>query len=294
MTSTLPGLNACARELDAVVVSQDEVADHTYRLRLECPELAAVIRPGQFFMVRSPEHSDPLLGRPFALYDVYEDADGRPAGIDFGYHTVGKLTGQMPRWTPGRAVSVWGPLGNGFPDLEVSNLLFVAGGIGYTPAVAVMRQALGVRGYGGESARKRCESVEMIYGARSAAMIADCSDIEGTDGFRISVATDDGSAGHRGFVTDVLAERLADGKNRPDAVFTCGPGVMMKRVAEQCLSAHVPCWLSLESPMACGFGACFSCVAKVHTDDGGWDYRRTCVEGPVFRAEELVLDELNC
>lgn len=294
MSTTLPGLNACARELNAVVVSQDEVADHTFRLRLECPEMAAVVRPGQFFMVRSPDHSDPLLGRPFALYDVYHDAGGNPAGIDFGYHTVGKLTGQMPQWTVGKTVSVWGPLGNGFPDLEVSKLLFVAGGIGYTPAVAVMRQALGVCGYGGDSPRRRGDSVEMIYGARTASMVADCSDFQSTEGFQFTIATDDGSRGHHGFVTDVLAQRLSSEQQRPEAVFTCGPGVMMKRVAEQCLAAGVPCWLSLESPMACGFGACFSCVAKVHTEDGGWDYCRTCVEGPVFRAEELVLDELNC
>lgn len=293
MSTTLPGLNSCARELSATIVSQDVVADHTYRLRLACPELARRIRPGQFFMVRTADGSDPLLGRPFALYDVYEDESGEPAGVDLGYHTVGKLTGQMPNWTIGQSVSIWGPLGNGFPDLEVSNLLFVAGGIGYTPAVAVMRRALGLRGYAGEQPAPRTRSVEMIYGARTKSLVADCSDFESTAGFQLTVATDDGSIGHAGFVTDLLANRIADSDTRPDAVLTCGPGVMMKRVAEQCLAADVPCWLSLESPMACGFGACFSCVAKVNTEDG-WDYRRTCVEGPVFKAEELVLDELNC
>lgn len=293
MSATLPGLNDCARELAAVVESQTEVAEHTYRLRLNCPELARVIRPGQFFMVRPNDGSDPLLGRPFAVYDIVLTESGEPVGVDLGYHTVGKLTGQMPSWHSGEEVTVWGPLGNGFPDLDVDRLLFVAGGIGYTPAVAVMRRALGLQGYAGEAPRRRSQSVEMIYGARTASLVADCSDFASEPGFTLSTATDDGTAGHHGFVTDLLADRLA-GPTKPQAVFTCGPGVMMQRVAEQCLAVDVDCWLSLESPMACGFGACFSCVAKVHTDDGGWDYRRTCVEGPVFRANELVLDELNC
>lgn len=293
MNTELVGLNTTARELAAVVTEQVKVADGTWRLRLECAELARVIRPGQFFMVRSSQQSDPLLGRPFALYDVVYNEAVEPLGVDLGYHSVGKLTSLMPHWSTGQQLTIWGPLGNGFPDLEAPRLLFVAGGIGYTPAVAVMRRALGIRGYAGESARQRSDAVEMIYGSRTKSLVADCSDFETEVGFTTTLTTDDGSAGRKGFVTDVLAERLAD-PNRPDAVFTCGPGVMMKKVAEQCLAAGVPCWLSLESPMACGFGACFSCVAKVHTDDGGWDYRRTCVEGPVFPADELVLDELNC
>ena len=292
MPATLPGLNDCAVETAATVLSQDRVADHTYRLRLRCPEIAERIRPGQFFMLRDPAGTDPLLGRPFALYDTFEE-DGRPAGVDLGYHTVGKLTGRMPAWVGGEHVGIWGPLGNGFPDLDGGRLLFVAGGIGYTPAVAVMRQALGRKGYAGDPPRRRFESVEMIYGARTASMRADCSDFEGEPGFTLSVCTDDGSEGHAGRVTDLLAGRLAG--DRPDAVLTCGPGVMMRAVAEACGAAGVACWLSLESPMACGFGACFSCVAKVKTDaDPGWDYRRTCVEGPVFRGDELLLDELNC
>jgi dihydroorotate dehydrogenase electron transfer subunit len=106
------------------------------------------------------------------------------------------------------------------------------------------------------------------------------------DGLTVRVSTDDGSAGRRGFVTELLDEELAG--ERPAAVYCCGPEPMMHAVASRCAAAGVPCWLSLESPMACGFGACFSCVVKVKTPEG-WDYRRSCVEGPVFRAEDLVL-----
>jgi hypothetical protein len=101
-------------------------------------------------------------------------------------------------------------------------------------------------------------------------------------------ATDDGSRGHHGFVTALLEESLK-GNDRPGAVYVCGPEPMMHAAAKLCERHDVDCWLSLESPMACGFGACFSCVTRVRQPEGGWDYRRTCVEGPVFRACDLVL-----
>ena len=104
----------------------------------------------------------------------------------------------------------------------------------------------------------------------------------------IRIATDDGSFGHHGFVTELLQDCLNESTDGVQ-VYCCGPEPMMKAVAEVCERADVPCWLSLETPMACGFGACFSCVTKVKEDDGSWDYRRTCVEGPVFPAERLIL-----
>ncbi len=106
----------------------------------------------------------------------------------------------------------------------------------------------------------------------------------------MEIATDDGSRGHKGFVTDLLRERLAGlsvEERRKTRVLCCGPEPMMHAVAKLCAERGTPCWLSLETPMACGFGACFSCVTKVKQGDS-WDYRRVCVEGPIFPAEELV------
>ena len=129
---------------------------------------------------------------------------------------------------------------------------------------------------------------ELLYGARSAAFVADVPRFEAA-GIPVSVATDDGSMGRRGFVTDLLKRRLAD-DHAPSRILTCGPEPMMAAVADIAAGRGVPCWASLESPMACGFGACFSCVVKVRQADApaGWDYRRSCVEGPVFSAEELL------
>jgi dihydroorotate dehydrogenase electron transfer subunit len=282
-----------AVQTPGTVVDQVELAHETYRLRIACPAVAAQIIPGQFFMLRPPGGTDPLLGRPFALYDVYLGDDGRPAGIDFGYHVVGKLTGRMSQWNPGQPVELWGPLGNGFPLPPRGHLLCVGGGIGYTPFLAVSREATGQRQYGNppRPIEHTASRVTLLYGVRSRDMRADLADFAGIPNFEARITTDDGSEGHHGFVTELLQESLATVNRRPAAVYVCGPEPMMRAAARLCEQHDVACWLSLESPMACGFGACFSCVTRVRVpQEPGWDYRRTCVEGPVFRSRDLVLD----
>jgi len=286
--NSLCGAVPSAVQCTACVVEQVRMATDTYRLRLHCPEIARQITPGQFFMIRQPGTADPLLGRPFALYDVYE-GDGQKAGVDFGYVVVGKLTSAMTDWKPGDRVEIWGPLGNGFPLSTAKHLLLVAGGIGQTPFLAVAREALGFRQYG-TPPRQPSQSVKRVtlcYGARSAAYLAGVDDFR-MGGLELKISTDDGTQGHHGLVTELLTETL----NSPDApqqIYCCGPEPMMKAVQEICAAHNVDCWLSLESPMACGFGACFSCVTRIRLDDGSWDYRRTCVEGPVFAGERLIL-----
>jgi dihydroorotate dehydrogenase electron transfer subunit len=283
----LPGLVPHAIQRIVPVVEQVQMARDTYRIRLHCPEIARRIVPGQFFMVRVPNETDPLLGRPFALYDIYEE-HGEPTGVEFGYLVVGKLTRLMTGWKPGDRVEIWGPLGNGFPIPEANHLMFVAGGIGQTPFLAVAREALGLRRYG-EPRRELSrlpQRVTLCYGARSAEYLAGVDDFA-LPGLDVQTSTDDGSVGHRGFVTELLSQSLSG--NRPDAVYCCGPEPMMHATAEICAASGIDCWLSLETPMACGFGACFSCVTKVRVADDEWDYRRTCVEGPVFPAKSLML-----
>jgi dihydroorotate dehydrogenase electron transfer subunit len=270
------------------VVSQRQMARDTYCLRLETPEIASRIVPGQFFMVRPAEGVNPLLGRPFALFDTF-GPESQPEGVEFGYVVVGKLTSLMPEWKPGDKVSIWGPLGNGFPLPVAEHLMLVAGGIGQTPFLAVAREALGLRTYGSppRSVARRPRRTTLCYGVRSADYLAGLEDFS-LPGLDVRLATDDGTRGHHGFVTELLSEALA-GDDPPDCVYCCGPEPMMHATARLCERAGIDCWLSLETPMACGFGACFSCVTAVKLDDGQWDYRRTCVEGPIFPASRLVL-----
>ncbi len=289
MSGCLPGLVPSAIQAIVPIVENERMARDTWRMRLHAPSLARQILPGQFFMIRLPGESDPLLGRPFALYDCY-DEKGEPAGVDFGYVVVGKMTSRLSARRPGQDVEIWGPLGNGFPVPSASRLMLVAGGIGQTPFLAVAREALGHRAYGDPKRElPSCPSeVSLCYGVRSAEYLAGLDAFGAVPGLTVRVATDDGSHGHHGYVTDLLAETIREGR-APEAVYCCGPEPMMHATARLCAQHGIRCWLSLESPMACGFGACFSCVTKVRQPDGEWDYRRACVEGPVFPADELVL-----
>lgn len=286
----LPGIVPHALQIEATVVAHEPMARNTWRMRLQCPEFARRILPGQFFMIRLPGRSDPLMGRPFALFDVVLDESGAPAGVDFGYVVVGKVTGLLATLVPGDTVEVWGPLGNGFPEPPAGRLVIVAGGIGQTPFLAVVREALRRRTYGepARQIRNPPEQITLCYGVRSRDYLAGVEDFQ-AEGIDVRIATDDGSVGHHGFVTDLLRQTLQE-STPPTAVYCCGPEPMMHAVAKITGEADVPCWVSLETPMACGFGACFSCVTRIRQGDGTWDYRRVCVEGPVFRADEVVFD----
>src|SRR5207248_3192137 len=144
------------------------LARSTYRIRLHTPKLARRIRPGQFLMIRLPGHSDPLLGRPFALYDTVLDEQGQAVAVDVVYLVVGKVTGLLATVRAGDQVEVWGPLGNGFPDLhDLDHVALVAGGIGQTPFLAHVRELLGTRGYGGREPRQAARKVSLYYGVRT-------------------------------------------------------------------------------------------------------------------------------
>ncbi|HEX3149265.1 MAG TPA: dihydroorotate dehydrogenase electron transfer subunit [Gemmataceae bacterium] len=259
-----------------------QLAERTFRIRIDCPEVAAAIRPGQFLMLRLPGTSDPLLGRPFALYDTVLDAAGTPIGIDVVYLVVGKMTGLLAEMKCNETIEVWGPLGNGFPDLTGSeHVVCVAGGIGQTPFLAYARELLGTRGYGGNAPRQQAKKVSLYYGVRTASLAAGVDDFQAA-GVDVRLASDDGTLGTKGFVTQLLA---AD--HPPGPFVGCGPEPMLHALMKLTAGWNAKCHVSLETPMACGIGACFSCVTKVKTAEG-WDYKRVCVDGPVFEAEKLV------
>lgn len=275
--------NACRPSFHgATVLSNTLIAERTWRVEIQVPELARISQPGQFFMVRLPGRTDPLLGRPFALCDVLPDQ----IGIAIVHMVVGRVTGLLANIQPGDPLEIWGPLGQRFPEpvAGARRVALVAGGIGQTPFLAHVRELLGSQGFGGHAPRRRVETVDFVYGARTANLHA------GVDSFRdagaiVHLATDDGSAGIHGRVTDVLS-----GLEKPDHVFGCGPEPMLHALAKQCVAMGIPCHLSLETPMACGLGICYSCVVKVRDDTSasGWDYRRVCIDGPTFAASDLV------
>ena len=261
----------------ALIVENVPIARDTYRLRLADETIAGSIRPGQFVMIRpaSDGSSDPLLGRPLALYDVVHDASGIAIGFDVVYLVIGRGTAALARRRAGEHLAVWGPLGNGFGPAPGGPALFVAGGIGQTPFLALGREWLA-------AGRDACPSATLLYGVRTAALLAGVDDFRAA-GVTVEIATDDGSAGHHGFVTELLSRRLERGE-RPARVVGCGPPAMLAALARLTARHGIDCDVSLENHMACGFGACFSCVAPIRQADGSSDLRRVCLEGPVFPA----------
>jgi dihydroorotate dehydrogenase electron transfer subunit len=279
--------------------------------------MARRIVPGQFLMMRLSGCDDPLLGRPLALYDTVDSPAGEPIGIDVVYLMLGKMTSRLARCGAGQTLEIWGPLGNGFQPEPVEHLILVGGGIGQTPFMALAKESLGLRRYGDPPRdAPRAKRVTLCYGARRREYLAGVEDFQRL-GVEVAISTDDGSAGHHGFVTDLLRRALdvplttspspltGEGRGEGEAnrgsntpmlvtarrIIACGPMPMMKAVAGIAAAADIPCQVSLETPMACGIGICFSCVAKVLDPLGGeWDYRRTCVEGPVFDATRIVWD----
>jgi dihydroorotate dehydrogenase electron transfer subunit len=294
MNSQGIGINYADQALhtSAAVIENFRLARDTFRIRLECPAIARRIVPGQFVMLRLDGCNDPLLGRPLALYDIVLDKDGSVSGIDVVYLVTGKMTARLAELRARDQLQIWGPLGNGFSAEGGEHVIMVAGGIGQTPFLALARECRGLRRYG-ESQRTvaTAKAVTLCYGARSAEYLAGVEDFRDL-GIDVRLSTDDGSAGDRGFVTELLRQLLTELDIEASLdrcrIVCCGPEKMMEAVARIASEAKVPCQVSLETPMACGIGICFSCVAKVRQKDGSWDYRRTCVEGPVFAADQIV------
>ncbi|MER3417111.1 MAG: dihydroorotate dehydrogenase electron transfer subunit [Gemmataceae bacterium] len=269
------------------VIGNLRLAQDIYRLRLWVPDIAPVARPGQFFMVRLPGLSDPLLPRALALYDLasYRQPDDC---LDLVYRVVGKMTRLLAQIGVGHKLDITGPLGRPFPPLAGhKQLILIAGGIGHTPFLSWARQVRGLRGYGQAPPAEEVTDVTLYYGVRSAAYLSCVEDFEAA-GVRVHLASEDGSVGFRGTVMDLVEQRLPAEEGQVWAA--CGPEGLLRAAHEAALRRGVTCWVSLETPMACGIGLCFGCVARWHDPASplGWDYRRVCLEGPVVDSRQLV------
>ena len=281
--------------LESRIVEHRSIAKDTWELTLEAPNLARWTLPGQFFMVRLAGLNDPLIGRALAMFDRGLDSQGNPQTVSVAYVVKGKFTQALSRFKAGQTVEIWGPLGNAFSNQPVDHLILVAGGVGITPMLSLASAALGQQSYGQSPSDPLgafkpqghfAKQVTLCYGARTQEYLV-ALDVFEARGVRLAIATEDGSLGHRGRVTEVLKDLLScsEGTAR---IACCGPEPMMQAVSKIAHEHHVPCEVSLETPMACGIGICFTCVAKIDQGDGTWDYRRTCVEGPIFESQSIV------
>jgi dihydroorotate dehydrogenase electron transfer subunit len=259
----------------AEIVSNKEIAPHTYLMGLRSPEVVAAAEPGQFVMVRVRSGTDPLLRRPFSIAGTKEGEL-----LLILYRVVGKGTAIMAKTREGERLSLLGPLGRGF-DLPKSNQasLLVAGGIGVAPLFFLIQNMNSRPGY-------------LMTGFGSADEVIGIDQM-GDFPIDVSIATDDGTAGHAGPVTDLMEAFLRDSSLEKDAlsIFTCGPEPMLKKVAAVSLEKKLPCQASLEATMACGLGACQGCAIKASKNENR-AYYHVCADGPVFPVQSIDWDSL--
>jgi dihydroorotate dehydrogenase electron transfer subunit len=249
------------------VAANARIAPGVGLISLHAPLCARSVKPGQFVHLRLGAGTDTILRRPFSIHRAYD------ATIEILYQVLGAGTLRLAEKMPGDdSMDLVGPLGHGWNvPTDMTHALLVGGGLGAAP-LGMLAEQLASMGV----------AAVVAQGAPTAERLVARQLFERVTR-RVDLATDDGSAGERGFVTSVT-ERLLDTEHF-DMVYICGPEVMERAVIGQCAQRAVPCQVSLERLMACGIGACLSCV--VSTRSG---LKRACVDGPVFNAEEVLFD----
>jgi len=269
----------------ARILSNAPEAHAYWRLRVRLPEILAV-RPGQFVMVRPRDQWEPLWRRALVIYRTTEHAAGMD--LEFLYKVLGRGTALLSRQHPGDELQMLGPLGTGFPCDEDpdAEAILISGGIGlpalYLLAEALTRQGRAVRLFHGEPT---------VPSHTPLPFLEDFARVLGPEA--ITLATEDGSRGFAGKVTEAVEAHLERARPRRAILYACGPTPMLRRVAEIAAQRRLPAYVSLEARMACGFGVCLGCAVKTQrASDRTPHYRRVCVEGPVFRSEEVVWDEV--
>ncbi len=256
----------------ARISSNTELRPDIFLMKVMAPDVASASVPGQFCMVRSSlvDTYDPLLARPLSIHKVDVDT----GELEFLYRVVGKGTRALSRQVPGEEIALLGPLGTGFHLKPGVIPILVGGGLGVAPLLFLAQGLKGQRGV-------------VIIGAITKSQLLRLEPFRET-GLEILVATEDGSFGNKGLVTEVLdrlLSRLDDDAKRDIEVFSCGPYPMLRAVYHLCQEYDVGCQVSMETHMACGSGLCLGCAIEAK---GG--YLHVCKDGPCFRAEELIWD----
>jgi dihydroorotate dehydrogenase electron transfer subunit len=267
-------------DVAAEVIANHRLSSDYNVLALAAPAIAAAAAPGQFVMVKPGAGFDPLLRRPFSVFEVLRDADGTPSGITILSKRIGASTSLIYDARAGQRVSCLGPLGRPFTVVDPpSEAWLVAGGVGLAP-FATLAQALRARGV----------TTTLLYGARRA------EELFYLDFFRalqvdLVLTTEDGSAGERGRVVAPLDRALAA---RPAAspvmIYACGPEGMLAATARTAIAHGRPCQVSVERVMGCGLGGCYSCVVPMRGEDGAFHHVRSCLAGPVLSADQIQWD----
>jgi dihydroorotate dehydrogenase electron transfer subunit len=263
---------------EARVISNTRLSPDYNVIALAAPEIADAAAPGQFVMVKPGRGGDPLLRRPFSVFEVLR-VNGRVEGLTLLSKRIGITTSMLFDAVEGDTVSCLGPLGKPFELVDPpAQAWMVAGGVGLAP-FATLGEALAARG----------TPTTLFYGARSGKELF-YLDWFASRGITLKLATEDGTHGDRGRITVPLERELQQAGSADVTVYACGPEPMLEAVAHLAERHGRPSQVSVERVMGCGMGGCYSCVIPVKDAGGGQHYVRSCIGGPVFKGAELVWD----
>ncbi|MCL5019580.1 MAG: dihydroorotate dehydrogenase electron transfer subunit, partial [Patescibacteria group bacterium] len=256
------------------------LTDDIYLLQLAIPEISTIARPGQFIMIRTGDGCSPLLRRPFSILQI----DPGVGTIEILLRTVGRGTSMLSRMKPGEKLAVMGPLGNSFPfEGDFKTVLLLAGGIGLPPIYFANR-------YLTDSGKQ----LHLYYGTKTGSEQKILSSLAITS-IPIHQASEDGSLGYHGFITELLQNDVEQGNietNSGIRLLGCGPNRMMYHAAKLCQVMNIESYFSIETSMACGIGLCQGCVIPVRSKQSSTvEYKLVCKEGPVFPGEIIAQEE---
>jgi dihydroorotate dehydrogenase electron transfer subunit len=251
-----------------------------YNVLALASQAIATSAPGQFVMLKIGARTDPLLRRPFSVFEVLRDPSGALYGFSILNKRIGGTTRLLYAARPSERIACLGPLGRPFSLIErPTEAWMIAGGVGLAPFVTLA-----------ESLRARHVGCTLFYGARRADELLYLDFFSG-QGVELILATEDGSAGEAGLVTTPFERRLAAlPLEQALMIYACGPEAMLRAVARTAGRHHRSCQVSVERIMGCGLGGCYSCVVPMRGEDGGAHYVRSCLAGPVLPADQVVWD----
>ena len=256
------------------VVFQRALPGEYRHLGFAVPGFAREFQPGQFVMLRSGSNCDPLLGRAFSIYGI----SGAEPVVEILYKIMGKGTLCLAQLTPGDTLEVLGPLGNAYTiPAEERTTVLVAGGIG-VPPIAALASRISTRG---------SRPLRVFLGGKTSADILCAKEFEAI-GAALAVTTEDGSLGVVGKITDLVEPFLRSSPPYPIGVYVCGPPGLLLAIAWMTETLRIPCQVSMEASMACGFGACMGCAVEARSSGPATAYKLVCQDGPVFDARTLA------
>lgn len=262
---------------DCRVLDVQNLVGSIYSMRFFCPAIAQLAEPGQFVNIKVNSEYIPLLRKPFSICRRNKEK----GWVEIVWKIIGKGTQILAGLKPEQTLNVMGPLGKGFKlTSQVEKALLVGGGLGVAPLPFLCEELL-----------QQEKAVEVFLGARTINEIS-LVELFRDIGVEVFLATEDGSLGERGLVTEILLKRLPQQKSSQYHLFSCGPTGFLKAMMKMTDELNIEGQVSIETMMGCGFGICVGCPVRVRDGKpGGNLYRLTCIDGPVFNAREIVLDD---